>query len=343
MSSTASNQVFSTCIEGNAASCFGAYSNWDQTAPSKQPDMIGEDTVVMFNKIWQVGSWHDCPSYQGSCSVTGFVIEYETPELTNAATPVIDGEGYLGASLQANTSGWDEGVTFSYQWYRGMEAISGANAQSYIPTIKELYLPISVKVTGSKTYYRPVTKTSSETTILKAKDSMSGIKVWGQSEVGEKLFAKPNHTSSRFDYSYQWFRNGSLLVGETDRSYRLISSDVNKVISVRVCQLLAGKSVQCTSQVFSEQIKLGTLKSVSAKFTGIGKANRVLSATKAYRTDDVTVTYQWLRNSQPIANATNRDYLVQVSDIGCNISLRVTVSKDGYNSKTVESTAKLIN
>ena len=343
MGSPEITKVFSTCIEWRAASCFGTYSNWDQTAPTKQPDLIGEDTVVMFNKFFGIGSWHDCPSYQNSCSASGFVIEYETPQLSQTPAPVIDGGSYVGSTLLANTSGWDDGVTFTYQWYRESEAISGANSQSYIPTVQELYFPVSVKVTGSKPYYQPATKTSSPTTILKLKDSMSGVKVWGLSEVGEKVFAKPNHTSSRFDYSYQWFRNGNLLDSETDRSYRLVSSDGNQLISVRVCQLLAGKSVQCTTQGLSTQVRPGTLKTVSAKFSGIGRVNRVLSAGKAYRTDDVSVTYQWLRNSQPIANATNRDYLVQVSDIGCNISLRVTVSKDGYISKTVDSTAKLIN
>ncbi|MEA5055762.1 MAG: DUF4430 domain-containing protein [Propionicimonas sp.] len=49
--------------------------------------------------------------------------------------------------------------------------------------------------------------------------------------------------------------------------------------------------------------------------------------------------YQWLRDGQPIAKATGKTYTVVAADQGHKLSVRVTVSKTGYTSRTVTSAA----
>ena len=71
----------STCDASLTPLCSGAYSNWDDTSPSRQPDLVGEDSLAMLSDHPQTkkpGSWHDCHGY-GGCqnAITGFVIEFD--------------------------------------------------------------------------------------------------------------------------------------------------------------------------------------------------------------------------------------------------------------------------
>ena len=71
----------SACDASLTPTCSGSYSNWDDTSPSRQPDLIGEDSLAMLSDHPQTnksGSWHDCYGY-GGCqnAITGFVIEFD--------------------------------------------------------------------------------------------------------------------------------------------------------------------------------------------------------------------------------------------------------------------------
>ena len=337
--------TISTCVNGNTPKCIGSYSNWDQSSlsPSKQPDLgDAEDTIVQFNKIFLPGGWHDCPGISGACDVSGFVIEYEPLTIILSPTPLILGRNYVGQELSVDEGTWDQGVSLTYQWFRDELPIVGATGKKYILTSADYLKKITVQASGLKYSSVRVEKVSSPVLVLKAKDSMAGILIKGSNEVAGRLVAKPTHSSSKLDYTYQWFRDGQAIDGATYRNYQLTAQDAQKIISHRICITLAGVSAECMDQSLEEPVRLGILKNVRAAKTGFAKPNRTLTAGKAHSSSDAAVSYQWLRDSTPISGATSKTYLVSSTDLGAQISIQVTVRKDGYVSEIKASLSKTI-
>lgn len=81
---------------------------------------------------------------------------------TTTPTPTISGTAKAKYTLTAKTGTWAPGtVTKSYQWYRNGKAIAGATKSTYKVSVKDAYTSITVRVTGKKTGYLSVGKTSS--------------------------------------------------------------------------------------------------------------------------------------------------------------------------------------
>ncbi|WP_323960872.1 hypothetical protein [Arthrobacter sp. JZ12] len=82
-----------------------------------------------------------------------------------SSTPTIQGTARAGRTLSANPGRWTTGTTFRYQWYRSGVAISGATAKSYRVNVRDRNAQLTVRVTGIKTGYRSVAKTSAPTRV----------------------------------------------------------------------------------------------------------------------------------------------------------------------------------
>ncbi len=87
--------------------------------------------------------------------------------LTLAPTPVITGLAQVGEFLSVSTGNWDQGVTFTYQWLKSGTTISGATNATYQIVSNDQYYTISVRVTGTKQGYTPVTWTTAATVTVK--------------------------------------------------------------------------------------------------------------------------------------------------------------------------------
>lgn len=80
-----------------------------------------------------------------------------------APTPKISGTAKVGKKLTAKPGTWTAGTKLTYQWYAGGTKISGATASTYTVKSAQKGKWIKVKVTGKKTGYKTVTKSSSAT------------------------------------------------------------------------------------------------------------------------------------------------------------------------------------
>ncbi|MCJ1673983.1 hypothetical protein MT355_12020 [Rathayibacter sp. VKM Ac-2929] len=75
--------------------------------------------------------------------------------------PTITGTAKVGQTLTAKPGTWAPApVALTYQWYRGSTAISGATTATYKLATADKAGSITVKVTGTKTGYTTLTKTS---------------------------------------------------------------------------------------------------------------------------------------------------------------------------------------
>lgn len=108
---------------------------------------------------------------QISVTVTGSKPGYDTltktsalsPKVTLARTPTITGTPAVGKTLVASLGTWTSGMTYTYQWYASGTAISKATKSSFTPTSAQRGKALTVTVTGKKSGYGTVTKTSAAT------------------------------------------------------------------------------------------------------------------------------------------------------------------------------------
>lgn len=91
-------------------------------------------------------------------------------KLTKTPTPTISGPAKVGKTLKVKAGSWKPSkVTLTYQWLRDGAPIAKATKTSYKLTKADAGRKISVRVTGSKTGYVSVTKTSKAKSVAKAK------------------------------------------------------------------------------------------------------------------------------------------------------------------------------
>ena len=83
-----------------------------------------------------------------------------TSDLVLTPVPTISGTAKVGAVLTAVPGTWDSGVTLAYQWTADESDIAGATGSTYTVPPGDLGKLIAVKVTGAKTGYTSVTRTS---------------------------------------------------------------------------------------------------------------------------------------------------------------------------------------
>ena len=84
-----------------------------------------------------------------------------------AANPTVAGRPKVGRQLTAQTAGWSSGTDFTYQWLGDGTAIRRATAPTLRLTKSHRGKRISVRVTGTKPGYTPVTRTSARTAVVR--------------------------------------------------------------------------------------------------------------------------------------------------------------------------------
>jgi hypothetical protein len=85
-----------------------------------------------------------------------------------AARPTISGVARVGRTLTANAN-FSPKPSYTYQWYRGKKAISGATGSTYKLVQADKGHTVKVKVTGKKSGYTTTSKTSKATGKVKSK------------------------------------------------------------------------------------------------------------------------------------------------------------------------------
>jgi len=85
-----------------------------------------------------------------------------------ASVPTITGNAVVGSRLLANAGAWSpSSVALKYQWKRDGVSIAGATSEAYQLVAADAGRKITVTVTGSKSGYKSVSKTSASKKVKK--------------------------------------------------------------------------------------------------------------------------------------------------------------------------------
>jgi len=166
-----------------------------------------------------------------------------------------------------------------------------------------------------------------------------GTTVGDTLSIGTRVWPAPETTA------YRWLRDNAVIDGATGSTYTLTSDDVGHNISAQATFSRTGyKDTTKTTNVIVPEAAQGSLTftNVTATITnetrpgvqGAGVGDTVDANYTASPQPD-SVSYLWLNNGLP-GNTSDRDGVFDAVG-GYNITLQVTVHKDGYRDATVTS------
>jgi hypothetical protein len=260
-----------------------------------------------------------------------------------AKTPTISGIAKQGQTLKAAPGTWTPApVAFSYQWYRGTSAIGGATSAGYKLSAADVGATIKVKVTGAKSGFPNVSKTSAVTaTVIGVLSPTPAPTISGTTSVGQTLALSPGTWGpTPVALTYQWYRSGSTAVIGTAATYRLVPTDLGTTISVKVTGTKSGYESATKTSAATVVVTAGALSAPVPTISGTARLGQVLTAVPGtWGPGAVGLTYQWYRGTAAIAGATATTYKLVAADVGKAISVRVTGAKTGYATTSKKSAA----
>jgi hypothetical protein len=158
-----------------------------------------------------------------------------------APTPTISGSVKVGSELTAKPGTWTSGTSLHDQWYANGKAISGATHTALGLSTAYYGKVIEVRVTGSKSGYATVARTSRATGKV-GKGTLSGSvptitassTAGGSPLVGASLKANSGHWTGGTTLHYQWYAGSGAIAGATQSTYKIPANLLGRAISVRV-------------------------------------------------------------------------------------------------------------
>lgn len=278
--------------------------------------------------------------------------------------PLLSGLGGVGETLTLTPPQWSlPGVTNSVQWLADGVPIPGATGLSFVPTLEEAGKNVQAKVTGTLLGLLPLETFTGiipiplpggggsggggggggtgENPLLEA---LSDPALTGIPGVGSLLqVLNPVWSLPGVSTTYQWFVDDVPVPGATGPTFVPDLADAGKQVYARVTGTLAGLpvlDVLTGSLLIPLAPEQPLAASSAATLAGTAKVGKVLTVQDpTWNEEGVTHTYQWLRDGTPIAGATAKTYTLAPEDLGRQVVVKVTGSKEGWTDSTVDSNA----
>ncbi len=265
---------------------------------------------------------------------------------TSAPTPTISGTLTVGSELTVSTGTWapTPDDPFTYAWLADGSPIVGATSSTYTLTSDELGAKISVSVTGTKTGFTSLTKTSAESSAVTATFDVSGLPTISDTDLGTPYFAghvlsvsAEIFTPTPTQLDYQWKRDGSAISGATSATYTVLQSDAGHAITVTVTPRLTNYTASPQTSESVSAVGAFTL-TPQPTFTGTLRVGQTIHAvTGTWAPVPNSFDLQWLRDGVAISGATSANYTLTADDLGGIITLEATPTLSNYSAATQTS------
>ncbi len=313
---------------------------------------VGSNYIIThednFPGYYPKGLYQELKIYKGDSSYPTSFIHFK--DLVTGSVPKVSGTTKVGSTLTASIGTWTpSGLSISYQWLRDGTAVSGATNSKHVLVAADLGHAMSVRVTGAKSGFATLRKTSAKTAAIAHGTITASATpvISGTVQVGKDLAIDAGTWSpSTVSLSYQWLRDSVPITGATGTSYGLTPDDLGGKISVKVTGAKAGYTTLAKTSSQTVDVAPGTLvNSAAPTITGSAKTLATLTGHDGTWAPAGTALHrQWLADGTAIAGATGATYVPVRADIGKRISFRVTGTKPGYTTlvKTSEPTAEVV-
>lgn len=304
--------------------------------------VVSADEIIVSQDSWGGDfSWAVVTRASGNWP-SGFVHFNDVP-LTNRVAPEISGIAKVGSVLSSTSGTWKPAdADVAYQWYADGVAITGATEPTLRLTRARLDQVITVTTTGSKLGYptRSATSAPTDAVLPGTLKSVTAPAISGEAKVDSTLTLDTGTwTPTPSGLAVQWFSDGTPIEGAVDTSLPVTPDLVGATISATVTATRDGYDAVSASSAPTQPVAAGTFTvTTPPSVDGIAKLGQTLTVdTGAFRPTDADVAIQWLRDGEPVPNATGSTYQISNVDLGSRISARVTLTRAGYTDSVVVS------
>jgi uncharacterized protein YjbI with pentapeptide repeats len=294
-------------------------------------------------------------SYTDSQGTNESVTSAETSSVANVndsptEKPQIVGTTSKGSVLTADTDAITDadgliGVTFTYQWNRGVNTISGATSKIYTLVQADVGETISVTVTYEDGGGVEETLTSDPTSTIEnvnrspsGKPTLTGLTPGLRAKEGDVIGVDTSTITDADglgNFSYQWNRDGATISGAIDTTYTLVQADVGTKVSVTLTYTDGGGVEETLTSDDTDTVDNVNDNPVGKPIiTGVPKEDKTLTVDMSKITDadgipdDVTFTYLWSNGK------TGDSITLEQADVGKKISVTVSYTdSQGVNEE----------
>lgn len=273
-------------------------------------------------------------------------LQYNTPIFSKTATPTISGTVKVGSTLTAKPGTYSPAAdSYTYQW-KANGSVVGSNSSTFIPRAAQKGQKITVTVTATKSgYLAGPAKTSASKTVATGTVKLSKLVISGARNVGQVLTATditvtPATAEGDLTPTFQWYRDGKTIAGQTGIHYTQVASDRGKKITLKVTVRGTGYTSTSISSKTSTATgyPLQSLKPTPT-ISGTPTYKQVLTANPGTWDAGTTLSYQWYAGGKAISKATKSTYTVASTVVGKTITVKVTSKKSGFATSSSMSAA----
>ena len=274
----------------------------------------------------------------------GYVRSLLAAAPVNVTLPTISGTAQEGQVLTVANGTWTNSPSsFTYQWLRDGAVIAGSVNQTRTLVAADIGHVISCAVVAIANGQPSLSATAAATVSIIAApipvpvNTLAPV-VSGTAAVGSTLSTTNGAWSnSPGSYAYAWRRDGVDIAGATAATYVVASADLGHDVAVRVYATNGGGTAGATSNTTTIPF-VAPVNTVAPVISGSGSVGQALTVTNGtWNNNPDSYAYQWRRDAEDIAGATNAAYTVLGADQGRVLTCRV------YATNAGGTTAKLSN
>ena len=316
-----------------------------------------------------------CSSENAMCGKSGgrlaesVPITIPGPNIPATGTPTITGTAQVGSTLTADVSDISddngiENASFEYQWVRNDGTadtnIPGATGSSYelVSADQGKTIKVRVSFTDDDNYAESLTSAATGTIAARPNRPATGaVTITGTLEVGETLTADTSGVSDEdgintATFTYQWYAGGAQINNATSNTYTLTDDELDDAIHVWISfednrgntETMTSAATAAVTDAQGSAPPPNSPAEGKPTITGTTQVGQTLTASTSSITDedglnDVSYSYQWLRDGADIDDATSSSYTLTDDDKGSAISVKVSFSDDLGNRESLTSDA----
>lgn len=236
--------------------------------------------------------------------------------------------------------------SFAYQWYRDGAPVSGETGRSYQLDDEDVGSAITVSVSYTDNQGSEESILSDATaSVANINDLPTGaLTVQGNSAEGQTLNLVSTITDDdgiASPLTYQWYRNGVAISGETSASYQITAADIgSELYATAQYQDGQGTIETVQSQTLSNIQNINATPTGSVLISGEALEDTVLSVSNTINDADgisSAIGYQWYRDGVAIEGATNSTLQLQDADAGATLHVIARYTDDYGTQETIAS------
>ncbi|MBA8813137.1 hypothetical protein [Frigoribacterium faeni] len=262
--------------------------------------------------------------------------------LTSTPVPTLSGPTKVGSTLTAAPGTWAPApVGLTYQWALDGVAVSGATGSTFTLPTSAAGKKVTASVTGTKTGYATVKRTSSPTApVTRALTASPVPTLSGWVRVGSTLTVTPGTWApAPVALTYQWSVDGLVVAGATGRTFTLPASAAGKKVTAAVTGTKDGFSTTRMVSAPTAPVNRALTSTPVPKISGTVRVWSTLTATPGtWSPGPVGLSYQWNLNGVAVSGATGRTFILPKAAAGKKVTVSVTGTKAGYATVKTTST-----